>query len=388
MACKSTDSDPIHLRGVPVAIEGVESQPPMVIKSLPWSFTLFLHTSSNEAFFKLRIPLSLRDKPKTFIYVFIWPEQISSLDQQECPLPDPVAQACDCFVTKSAACLRFKLDRPPVLIVPKEFPLAPSTAADRQILAYAQALAVRPEMAIYIPQGSLPPRLSRTLGEEWLGGSWKASLGHASLDTMYGGSGGLIHADDAALPSYDEISDGGPPQTSGVLGKRRRTSGEGSTGEQEALFERICARLLEKQKADMLDKISEESRGTRVWVGEQLKDVEKRCQGRLDQRIAELEQGYQARFLALDSRLRELDEACEDKHGKLDHQVDDLEQCINDRVWVEVDELRTSVYEDFDDLRREHEEFIRDETSNAVGELKVALSDAEVSFVGGRLEIT
>lgn len=175
---------------------------------------------------------------------------------------------------------------------------------------------------------------------------------------------------------------------SGILGKQRRMSGEGGTGEEEPHLERIYARLLEKQKADLLDKISEESRETKKWVGEQLENVEERCRGHLDQRIAELEEDYQARFLAFDSRLRDLDEACEDKHGKLDHQVDDLEQCVDDRVWVEVNELRTSVYEDFDDLRREHEEFIRDETNNAVGELKLALSDAEVSLVGGRLEIT
>ncbi|KAL2285937.1 hypothetical protein FJTKL_07429 [Diaporthe vaccinii] len=388
MAGKSTDSDPIYLRGAPVVIAGIESQTPMLIKSLPWSFSLFLHTSSNEAFFKLRIPLSLRDKPKTFIYLFIWPQQICSLTKEEFTVPDSIARTSDRFTSRGTACLRFKLDKPAVLVVPKTCSLTPDTESDRQIIAYAQALAGQIELAICIPQDLIPSRLSHILKEEWLGDSWTASLEHTGLDRLYGGSGGSIHADDTELPSYDEVSQVEPPRVSGILGKRRRMSGEGCVEENETHLERICARLLEKQKADLLGRISEESRETKNWVGEQLKNIERQCQGHLDQRIAELEQSYQARFLALDSLLRNLDKACQDQHGKLDKQVEDLEQCIDDRVWVEVNELRTSVYEDFDDLRREHEEFIRDETSNAVGDLKLALSDAEVSFVGGRLEIT
>lgn len=116
--------------------------------------------------------------------------------------------------------------------------------------------------------------------------------------------------------------------------------------------------------------------------------VQQYCRDHLEQRLSEPNQTHQANFLALDCRIRDLDQANQDEHVALDRQVDDLERHIDDKVWVDVDELRTSIYEDFDELRREHEEFIRDETNTAVDELKFTLSEAEMSFVGGRLQIT
>lgn len=326
MTGKSPDCDPIYLQ-VPIAIEGIESQPLSVVESLPWSFNLYLCTSSNNAFFKLQIPLSLRGRPETHIYLFIWPEQISSLTQEECSIPDAVAQACIHFSTKSTACLRFRLDRPAVLVVPKECPLTPKADVDRQILAYVQALTLRTELAFCIPKGLLPPRISKILREEWLAGSRKASPDHAALDALYGGSGGVIRAD---LPSDNDVSVGKPLLAAGILGKRRRTSSEGDVEEYVSYFIRVWNRVLEMEmeriKADLDKKISK-SRATlkheisekclgREQVDERLNKLQEHWKDYVRQEIARLLQAHREASQALEHQLSDLDGGCQDRHGK------------------------------------------------------------------------
>lgn len=90
----------------------------------------------------------------------------------------------------------------------------------------------------------------------------------------------------------------------------------------------------------------------------------------------------------VDQRLTEQEKKYEDKLDKLEDQIQDIERHVDDRVWLEVDDLRTGMQDDFDQLRTETEDFIREENRNAVDVIRKQLSESDVNIVGGRLEIT
>lgn len=90
----------------------------------------------------------------------------------------------------------------------------------------------------------------------------------------------------------------------------------------------------------------------------------------------------------VDQRLTEQEKKYEDKLDKLEEQIQDIEGHVDERVWLEVDDLRTGIQDDFDQLRNETEDFIREENRNAVDVIRKQLSESDVNIVGGRLEIT
>ena len=90
----------------------------------------------------------------------------------------------------------------------------------------------------------------------------------------------------------------------------------------------------------------------------------------------------------VDQRLTEQEKKYEDRLDKLEDQIQDIESHVDDRVWLEVDDLRTGIQDDFDQLRSETEDFIREENRSAVDVIRKQLSESDVNIVGGRLEIT
>ncbi|ROV88151.1 hypothetical protein VPNG_10298 [Cytospora leucostoma] len=96
----------------------------------------------------------------------------------------------------------------------------------------------------------------------------------------------------------------------------------------------------------------------------------------LEQRVAEVE--------------RERDEA-KRRIGDLELELESLDSQIEDRVWVEVDELQTSISKDFDALERELRgdvrEYVEEQMGPAVSKAKRQLANADVSIIEGRLEV-
>lgn len=90
----------------------------------------------------------------------------------------------------------------------------------------------------------------------------------------------------------------------------------------------------------------------------------------------------------VDKRLTEQEKKYEERLDKLEDEIQDIENHVDERVWLEVDDLRTGIQDDFDQLRTETEDFIREENRNAVDVIRKHLSESDVNIVGGRLEIT
>lgn len=90
----------------------------------------------------------------------------------------------------------------------------------------------------------------------------------------------------------------------------------------------------------------------------------------------------------VDKRLTEQEKKYDERLNNLEDQLEDIERHVDERVWLEVDDLRTGIQDDFDQLRTETEDFIREENRNAVDAIRKQLSESDVNIVGGRLEIT
>lgn len=90
----------------------------------------------------------------------------------------------------------------------------------------------------------------------------------------------------------------------------------------------------------------------------------------------------------VDKRLTEQEKKYEERLDNLEAQLEDVERHVDERVWLEVDDLRTGIQDDFDQLRTETEDFIREENRNVVDVIRKQLSESDVNIVGGRLEIT
>ena len=90
----------------------------------------------------------------------------------------------------------------------------------------------------------------------------------------------------------------------------------------------------------------------------------------------------------VDQRLTEQEKKYEERLDKLEDEIQDIERHVDERVWLEVDDLRTGIQDDVDQLRAETEDFIREENRNAVDVIRKQLSESDVNIVGGRLEIT
>ncbi|KKY30895.1 hypothetical protein UCDDA912_g09166 [Diaporthe ampelina] len=126
--------------------------------------------------------------------------------------------------------------------------------------------------------------------------------------------------------------------------KKRKLSNFATEGVEIGCIERICSKILTEQLGRMETRMKE-------WV---------------DQRLTEQEKKY------------------EDRLDKLEDQIQDIESHVDDRVWLEVDDLRTGIQDDFDQLRSETEDFIREENRSAVDVIRKQLSESDVNIVGGR----
>lgn len=130
--------------------------------------------------------------------------------------------------------------------------------------------------------------------------------------------------------------------------KKRKLSDSATQGVEVGFIERICSKIFTEQLGQMETRM-------KAWVDRRLTEQEKKYEDRLD---------------------------------RLEDEIQDIDRHVDERVWLEVDDLRTGIQEDFDELRAETEAFIQEENRNAVDVIRKQLSESDVNIVGGRLEIT
>lgn len=172
-------------------------------------FDLRWHIPSNKACFKLRAAVrSLRGVGRrdanTILYLYIDPERIRELSVD----PDPAER----MLGNETLLLKFEMDRPPALVVPKT-PYQPKDESAKAVRDALFALAGQTSFAVYvkIPRKKLPVKQIQQLSAA-AANAGLASLAYANAATLYRGQGGhVIEGDTLAGPADVEPA---PPQYS------------------------------------------------------------------------------------------------------------------------------------------------------------------------------
>lgn len=366
-ASPSPSSATINIRETPAVVECIaqaadgrtnaETATPCYLslssKSSPVTFYLYFDPSSNVAFFRLRTTISVRDssadKIQTTVFVFIYPEHVTSLvhDQSSELPPEVTAVAFKKHSGCRTACLRFSLSKPPSLVAPLHVPLAPRSPKDVQVLRSLQTLASATSLAVHFAHEALPvPELLSRLCNAAAAKALKSSIEHGDLSRLYGGQGGKVVevnqdwpvscADDenetAALetsarspPSYDELAPGPPPPLhQGRSLKRPRTrSGYSEGGLEPPDMLGICRRVVTEQMALIRGDLRAEIRRE---VKAQLGELESGLMERVDQRLEE-------QIADVRGELSGLIDSNDDRIDEVERHMDDLiDDGIDDRV--------------------------------------------------------
>lgn len=141
------------------------------------------------------------------MYIHIHPERIRLLSVD----PDPTEK----MLGAETLLLRFDLDRPPALIVPKT-PCEAKNRSAKEVMDACHGLAAQTTFAIYVnsPRKKLSVKRIRELCAAATGAGLASLAVHASTASLYQGKGGqVIEGDTLAGPAHDHpVTDEPPPQ--------------------------------------------------------------------------------------------------------------------------------------------------------------------------------
>ncbi|KUI65116.1 hypothetical protein VM1G_00075 [Cytospora mali] len=399
----SQSPEVLNLRGTPAVVEWHDATSPprstcylaQSADSSPIHLNLFFDSSSNTAFFKLRIAVVLegatpQDEVKTFVYVFIHPEHVLSLEQEEAEtLPGSTIGPAARLSFRKIMCLRFVLSKPASVVAPVDVPVRPKSTADVQLLNTLELLVQQNSLAIHVALNALPnPKLLETLCRASSNGSMKSHPKHADLSGLYGGRGGrlvqclngLIRSGDDGKgkereqekataaedtdhleipPAYKEaeplpLSTAVPVPPPDFSRKRRRVSFESaSPATDNSNILDICAKLLARQQVEMQN-------GLLAHMDERLKQMEDRLVERLDQR--------------LDDRLEELkSDICGQVEERMDDRIDgvtaDVDALIDERIEDSVLGIKIDL-----------ESFVKDEVRNVEDDIRDDLQEGSFTI--------
>lgn len=380
---------------------------------------LLHHDSSSKALvFRLRIIIALRGsgsgswKAKAPVYLCIRPESLRRLAHDA--TEQPPAQYTG-RLGHDLRSLRVDLLSAAGLTVP-DWPLAAQNPAHGRVLDAAKLLAVHRTFTVHVRQSpALPPASLDALCAAVTRRELRSSPSSGDPRTLFEGrrhaSSRVVGRDDIAgtpapapervqtlsgapargdgqdqtgppssPPSYDTIDPPPPmaPLDRNAPKRKRRSSSRSNSGTRsDAAGAAGAGSDLELSVEQLCRKI----------VADELSHTQQRVDS-LEHQVARLE--------------RERDDAvrlAEELRQQLRSEEDRLDDRIGDKVWLEVDELRTSLYMDMDDLqgdlKAEMRDYVREQVEEQIGEqadrvaeeVHTRLATAQVNILEGRLEI-
>lgn len=357
---ESSTAATIDLRARPVVVEGPETSiegQPSSNTPLPCTLHLFFDSASNAAFFKLRLPIDIEGK--TFVYIFIEPEQVVRLIQDKTSdRRTEHARLCG-NPARGTVCLRFTLSRPSSVAVPFSWPL-PAHEVDGQGLSRVQFLARQTALVIHVPRDALSAAQTRALcSAASTHGLLKSHAFHADTSMLFQGQGGKLIEDisaitteddqsTASLPSYDEVAGMSqpPPEPQSQSGqsapskKRRLASPSPSPSPEEEAEAKVA---VAERSAFLRDQM-------RVYV----EDI---CQEMLAHRQAEFRKEVFAELGRMETRI----------NANMRERIDTLKDDIVERVEegleqaVSRDDLEDVIDDRVAGIKIEMEDFVKDE---------------------------
>ncbi|OJD36449.1 centrosome-associated protein cep250 [Diplodia corticola] len=386
------------------------------------AFSMRFDGHTRAAFFKLRVPVAPKcQSKKTNIFVFVYPERISTLEQSTpSELPEAVRIAFPILSNNAILQLRFTLSTPCAIIVPAETPLAPKSAASVNLLRRVWSLTQATQLTVYFAAKGQPKHSLATMCELASTNKLKSDPSELRLETLYAGNGAkAIEGVDLVFPfdhegppesppSYDELALPPPPrpqvkesQSLATLEPPRKKSRLRSPSPNPA------AELVQKQALQLIrDELREEMRRevreqflqsdeewrkkmqemrdeVRQELAQQLRDQAKEevTQQIRDQIKEEVTQHVQAELQQLQTqhkeRLQELEDLIEQRTESLrEDLLQDIEAVADETT--EIVDLR--VDEQILNIKDELKGYMAEEIKDVEERIKDDIEQGEVSF--------
>ncbi|KUI59161.1 hypothetical protein VP1G_06438 [Cytospora mali] len=310
------------------------------------TFDVHFNAASKAAFFKLQVPVKLKDFPheKTPLFLYIHPDRVTSLIcEGPDKTPDNIRQKLD---TDAVVCFRFNLNKPADLIVPRASSLAPRKQKGHgDTLDTLKLLAQETCLSVYLAHhDSLSEVLLQSLVATVADGSLQAFDGAADITELYSGKGGEVFqvGEPFPPPSYNQVgvappplpfSEKSPAQASSSR-KRRRYSASDTTedgpSKMAPSMEAICRKM-------MLDMMSQFRHEERTYLKNELQQIKKEITEYVDKR--------------LDRVADELDVYSVEQ---VDERIEEVRQYNEDRIDIKVEDRVDYVKFELEDYVEDH----------------------------------
>lgn len=285
------------------------------------------------AFMWHKIGTRVQNRRSAPLYLCLHLNEIRCMSlNMSCPLPP------DEFLEplgRDLACVSVDMTSSPVLCAP-DWPLTPQNVSHKTVLDSVTRLAQLNSFNVYVQRGpTLATEDLRSLctavasSEAWLDdASWDVAglydNGRGKIIGLDLLAPGVTSPDTTRLPpAYHDLEPQPPMAPLVSPTKRRRRTASGGSPDETTPGDELA---LIRDRMELLEQRLAKAEGERGSDRGRIEELEKQVQVLLDQK------------------------------GQVEEVQDDLEALqtrIDDRVWVEVDDLRTTVRSDFDDLQHE-----------------------------------
>ncbi|ROV87784.1 hypothetical protein VMCG_10796 [Cytospora schulzeri] len=340
------------------------------------------------------------------IYLCLQLSNLRHLDLDlSCPLPpDEVLGP----LGRNLACVSVELAGFPVLLAPG-WPLIPQNKSHNPTLDSVKRLAQLSAFNVYVQRSptlatedfrllciavanseAWPDVGSKDDATEFYDGCPCKVIGVDLLAGSTGSSNETQPSPAQSPPAYDDLEPTSPMAPLTGAKKRRRASspGSGLTGDEEVSLEALPRNTLGDELALIRDRM--ELLEQRARESERARDSTSRRVEDLEKRLANVERerdSARARIEELEDQLQGLVKGREQVE-QLGEDLQALDNSIDDRVWVEVDDLRTTVRSDFDELQQELRCGVADLVQDALGDaVQSQLAAARIRIRDGILEV-
>lgn len=188
---ESTESFPKHFSN-PAVVSWLNAShqtqylcPGANTQSRPVIFSIDYSSEAATVLFKIRLPIGLKtsSNTKTHLFLFIHPEQVTSLTHHGLE-PDETPEQVRQKLGHGVICLKFQLSTRPDMIVPKSF--TPKKREDCETLDALKQLARQTALSIYVGCDILPDAQARIICDIALDPEIRTSCLENHLTTVYG----------------------------------------------------------------------------------------------------------------------------------------------------------------------------------------------------------
>lgn len=266
------------------------------------TFSVDHDTETTTALFEIRLPIELKASPnaKTPLFLYIHPEQVTSLTHY-CLNPDDTPQQVREKLGDGVVCLKFQLSSCPDMIVPKS-PLVPKKQKDHgEKLDALKQLAQQTALDVYVGCSILPDAQARMLCDMVLDPKVRTSCDN-HLSRLYGSKGATLwlcseNLPTAPPPSYNQTGSAPPlfdkkeAATVGieaVSNKRRRNSGGEPRRFESALLETVEMRLAEHMNT-FRHELQQAKEEILAHIDKRFDDLDIYNQGEVDDKFYEMD---------------------------------------------------------------------------------------------------